>query len=280
MTYDSIPICVKGSDANTVFNTYLLDNSREIDPVRKRPMVILCPGGAYAMVSDREAEAIAIKFLNMGFHAGILRYSVAPAAYPTALVELASVIETVHLHASEWNVDTDYIFLQGSSAGGHLAASYGVLWHREDVWNEIEAWGYTVPKRYKVAGMLLSYPVISTKEDLCNRDSFENLLGSQMERYRSLLSLEEQVSADTPPCFIWHTFTDQRVPAGNSLCFVEALYRNQVPVEFHLYPVGIHGLGLATKETAGIAGNGVQKECASWIDLAETWIEYVKKLTK
>ena len=37
------------------------------------------------MTSDREAEPIAMQYLARGYHAVILRYSVAPARYPLAL---------------------------------------------------------------------------------------------------------------------------------------------------------------------------------------------------
>ncbi len=70
--------------------TYVLDNSPEIDQNRKRPAVIICPGGGYVTTSDREAEPVAIQMNAMGFHVFILRYSVQPATFPTALTELAT----------------------------------------------------------------------------------------------------------------------------------------------------------------------------------------------
>ena len=110
--------------------TYIQDDSREL-MIQKRPMVIICPGGGYEFVSDRESEPLAVRFLAMGFHVAVLRYSVAPAVFPTALVELAHSMKLVHDYADEWNVDEEKIFVLGCSAGGHLAASLGVYWHEE-----------------------------------------------------------------------------------------------------------------------------------------------------
>ncbi|MGB8453917.1 MAG: alpha/beta hydrolase [Anaerocolumna sp.] len=128
MIHEVIDIQVEGSQPDTKLYTYLLDNSSEINPNGVRPVVVVCPGGGYAMTSDREAEALAIKFMSMGYHAVILRYSCAPAVYPTALLELASVISLLRNKAEKWHINKDKIIVQGSSAGGHLAASYGVFW--------------------------------------------------------------------------------------------------------------------------------------------------------
>ncbi|MGB8453916.1 MAG: prolyl oligopeptidase family serine peptidase [Anaerocolumna sp.] len=89
------------------------------------------------------------------------------------------------------------------------------------------------------------------------------------------MSLEKQVTEDTPRTFIWHTFPDDCVPAENSLLFVMALKEKNIPTEFHLYPVGGHGLGLATRETACPNGYGVQEECQSWIPLVDTWLKHI-----
>ena len=81
------------------------------------------------------------------------------------------------------------------------------------------------------------------------------------------MSLENQVDEDTPKTFLWHTETDNCVPVENSLLFFQALHAQNIPVEMHIYPIGGHGLALATEET-GL----VQKECQSWVPLAIDWV--------
>ena len=79
MNYQVLDVKVKDTEETGKLYTYFLDNSREIAPERVRPVIVICPGGGYTMTSDREAEPIAMQYLARGYHAVILRYSVAPA---------------------------------------------------------------------------------------------------------------------------------------------------------------------------------------------------------
>ena len=93
---------------------YLLEKSLEIG-IDKRPLIFICPGGGYGMTSDREAEAIALQFVAAGFHAAVLRYSVAPARYPTALLQVAAGFKYLREHAEEFHIDADRMVVQGAS---------------------------------------------------------------------------------------------------------------------------------------------------------------------
>ena len=111
--------------------TYLIESYSEIKN-RRRPVGIICPGGAYMSISDREGEPIAIRFLAEGYHAIVLHYSVYPnATYPTALLELGRVVSMLREKSDEWLIDKDKIILMGFSAGGHLAASYSCFWTKD-----------------------------------------------------------------------------------------------------------------------------------------------------
>lgn len=268
MIHEIIDIQVKGSLPTTKLYTYILDNSEEININRKRPVILICPGGGYSMTSDREAEGLAVRFMAMGYHAVVLRYSCAPAVYPTALLEVAKTVLLLRENAEKWHIDRDKIILQGSSAGGHLAASFGVFWREEFI---AETFG-TAAEQFRPNGLILSYPVITSGE-YAHRESFQNLLGDRYEELVEHMSLENRVTEDTPETFIWHTLTDDCVPVENSFLFVSALKNKKIPVEFHMYPVGGHGLGLADEETACPNGYGIQKECQSWIPLVDTWLK-------
>lgn len=255
--------------------TYFLDSSPEMRPDEKRPVVVVCPGGGYAMTSDREAEPIAMQFLAMGCHAVILRYSVSPEEYPKALCQLGSTVKFLKEHAKEYHIDPDKVILQGASAGGHLAASFGVFWSRKEMLRSL----HSEREELKPAGMILCYPVI-TSGRYAHEGSFHNLLGNRYEQLKGELSLENQVTEDTPPTFLWHTATDQTVPVENSLLFFAALKNAGVPAELHIYPRGDHGLSLASYETSCPNGFGIQKECQSWIHLARTWLEQFQRTEK
>lgn len=267
MLYKEIPLQMEGSLPDSRLILYIQDYSKDM-LVQERPMVILCPGGGYNHTSDREAESEALQFLAMGCHAAVLRYSVAPAKYPVQLSELAFSMKYIREHAKEWHIMEDKILVQGSSAGGHLAACLGIFWTEE--WLQKMA-GAGSAEELRPDGMILCYPVITSGE-FAHRGSFDNLVGEDKELLEKL-SLENQVNAHTPRTFIWHTYTDGTVPVENSLLFVSALRRQNISVEFHLYAKGQHGLALASPLTASAGGAHMQKECESWVMLAHTWLE-------
>lgn len=93
------------------------------------------------------------------------------------------------------------------------------------------------------------------------------------EKMLNLVSAEKQVSSDTPPAFIWHTFTDDDVPVENSLLMAAALKDKEIPFELHIFPRGPHGLSIANNITAGGRDNYIIPECQQWTDMAIRWIE-------
>ena len=218
-----------------------------------------------------EAEALAVKFMAMGYHAAILRYSVAPARFPEALLQLATAVAMLRENADKWNIDTEKIVVQGSSAGGHLAASLGVFWNKPFVAEALEM----DAEKFCPNGLMLSYPVITSGEK-AHQGSFESVLGEDYadEEKLRFLSLEFNVTKDTPPTFMWHTAPDDTVPVENSLLFFQALHALDIPAELHIYPVGGHGLGLATAETSCPNGYGIQAECETWVQLAGDWMKH------
>lgn len=272
MIHKKIEIKARGMEAVGNLYTYFLDSSIEMRPNEKRPVILMCPGGGYEMTSDREAEPMAMQFLAMGYHVAILRYSVCPVRYPAALLQVAESVLYLKDHADEYHIDPEKIVVQGCSAGGHLAANYGIAWNSPFLTKLMGM--ENDPERLCVAGLLLCYPVITSGEK-AHEESFRNLLGEQYEEKKEELSLENQVTPDTPPTFLWHTATDETVPVENSLYFFQACLQQGVSAELHIYPVGGHGLSLANEETCRANGIGVQKECQSWIGLAQTWLKKI-----
>lgn len=272
MIIEKIKLETEGSLPEAHFVVYILDTPNELY-VKKRPMIILCPGGGYERTSFREGEPIAMYFLQKGYHVGILRYSTAPAQYPTALLELGTAMGIVHKYAEEWKIDTSKIFVQGSSAGGHLAGCLGVFWDNPFLSKKLNI----ASRKLRPAGLILSYPVISSDENISHRGSFQTLLGDKYITEKDSLSLENKVTEHTVPCFLWHTFEDQTVPVENSLRMAEALHRKGIRTELHLFQKGLHGLGSAGEESRRDDGSGVQEECQCWIDLAYKWMENICK---
>lgn len=270
MIYKTISIQEKGSLLYARVSLYLWDSSSEISSL-ERPMILICPGGAYARISDREAEPVALKFMSMGYHTAILRYSCAPAEYPTALRELGRAIVTFRENAKDWKIDKDKIIVMGFSAGGHLAASYGVFWNEPWLIMDLN----THSEMLRPNGMMLCYPVITSDKKYWHEGSFRNLLGKQYgEEMLEKMSLENRVGQHTPKTFLWHTCADGVVPVENSFLWVQAMCNHCIPVEFHMYEKGPHGLSLANELSESSGENSyIQEECQSWVQLAEMWLK-------
>ena len=248
MVYEEFTIHETGSLEGAKLTVYIQQYSEKLN-IKDRPLILICPGGAYAYTSDREAEPIALAFLAKGYHAAILRYSCAPAVFPTAMMELGRSILLIREHAKEWHVKGDSIVIQGCSAGGHLAASFACMWMSDFL---ADGMNITYDDRIKLRpnGLMLCYPVI-TSGNFANDESFKNLLGENYHELKEMMSLENAVNEHVPRTFIWHTFTDGSVPVENSLLFATALREHDIITELHIFPEGCHGLALANELTRG-----------------------------
>ncbi|MBO4501661.1 MAG: alpha/beta hydrolase [Clostridia bacterium] len=237
-----------------------------------RRAVLVCPGGGYGGLALREAEPIATQFLAAGYATFILYYTTkAGAANYQPLKQAALAIRHIREHAEEYNVDPRFVFTCGFSAGGHLAASAGVLWD-SPVLDEVTD---GAPRDIaRPTGMILGYPVITAGE-YTHKGSIRNLCGKKeyTEEEADRFSLEKHVSPTTPPAFLWHTFTDELVPVQNALLFSEAMTAAGVPFEMHIFPAGVHGLALATEQTLACNPDWLVPHAAIWVELALRWLE-------
>ncbi len=266
-----IPISYEGYNGSATCETFFFKDSPEI-VIKKRPLILICPGGGYEFLSDREGESIAFKFNSFGYHAAVIYYSIAPVTYPTQLLEVSAAVKYFKDHAEEYHIDPDRIAIYGASAGGHAAADYATGYFRDEVTSVLK-----VSSDYlKPAGMILAYPVI-TSGPFAHRGSFDNLLGELKNDKKMLeyLSIENRITKETPPAFIWHTFPDGCVPVENSLLLAEAMKKENIPFELHIFPSGDHGLGLADEITLSPNRTEINKGAAQWIDLCRVWLNYI-----
>lgn len=236
---------------------------------RKRPCMVVCPGGGYGMCSQRESEPIALKFLEEGFNVFVVTYSVAPNRFPAQIREVAAVMELIYKNADNWNCDTNKIAIIGFSAGGHLAAHYSTMFDCKEV---REAF----PESKSVNASVLCYPVISAESVSAHMGSFINLLGYNPTEQEEIdyFSCDKHVKTTTPPAFIWHTASDDCVPLKNSLLYAEALWQNKVPVELHVYPFGGHGLSTCDSQTIDDM-TPIYEYNAQWIASVKKWLKLI-----
>jgi acetyl esterase/lipase len=206
--------------------------------------VVICPGGGYSILAaGHEGSEVAQQFNKAGITAFVLRYRLPKDECMTdkafvPLMDVQQAIYFVRTHAKQYNIDSNKIGIMGFSAGGHLASSAGTHFTQ------------TVRKELNGANlrpdfMLLIYPVISFNDSIGHIGSRDNLIGKNPDqKLLHLFSNEEQVNAQTPPTFLVHASDDDGVNPENSIRFYQALLKNKVPAELHLYEHGGHGFGL------------------------------------
>jgi acetyl esterase/lipase len=231
---------------------------------------VICPGGGYGgLALGHEGTQVAEWLNSLGVGAFILKYRLGPRYHHPAMLQDASrAIRTVRARAKEWDLDPARVGVIGFSAGGHLASTVGTHFDagRPDDSDAVER----VSSRPDF--MVLVYPVVALATPYGHRGSLRNLLGNDPPKELvESLSNETRVTKETPPTFLAHTNGDLGVPAENSLLFVLALRKANVPVEFHLFEKGPHGLGLG----GGSREHHIAAEPAfgAWPGLCATWLK-------
>lgn len=284
---------------DVVLTTYVLENSEEYRKGKPRPAVLICPGGAYINCSDREGEPVALRFLSMGYHVFVLRYSVysengntpfgfdrmpepkEKTAYPKPMLEVGKALSKIREHAAEWFVEKERIALCGFSAGAHNVAMYSCYWNAPIVKESI---GGSDEMR-KPNALILGYPLTdylymkkTIEDDPIQKGLFtmSNLayMGTTApsEQLLDEISPANHVSDDVPPTFIWATASDELVPVTNSLLMAQSLSKKKIPYELHIFETGQHGLATADQSSAE-ALSQVNKDAAKWIPLVKAWLE-------
>lgn len=226
--------------------------------------VVICPGGGYAMLANHEGEHYARWLNEQGIAGFVLKYRLGSGGYrhPAMLQDAARAVRTVRARAGEWKLDPGRVGIMGSSAGGHLAST--LLTHFDA--GQPNAADPIERQSSRPDLGILCYPVISTTAEFTHQGSKRNLLGPEpTEAQAREVSSELQVTKDTPPCFIWHTWEDKGVPVENSLKFAEALRLHGVPFDLHIYERGPHGLGLGTREWNPAQRHPWTRDCEFWL---------------
>ena len=238
-----------------LLTVYLRDCVETMPLAMERPLVLVVPGGGYSHLSAREGDPVALQFAAAGYHTAVLRYAICDEAKNCLpLRQLAAAIGLVRQNAAQWHVQPDKIAVCGFSAGGHLALSGAVL----------AVPGLPDPPRPNA--VILGYPVITAGE-FAHRGSFVQLAGSEDAAAQQAFTLEDKVTSDTPPVFVWHTMEDKTVPVENTLLLLAALRRADVPCEAHLFEKGAHGTSISTAEV-----DAADPHRAHWVALCLEWL--------
>ncbi|UBM60277.1 alpha/beta hydrolase [Marinilongibacter aquaticus] len=225
--------------------------------------VIICPGGGYYILAyNHEGTNFAKWFAERGITAFVLKYRLPQDELFTEksirpLQDAQQAIRYVRKHADEYGINPNRIGIMGFSAGGHLAATAST--HFNEQVGEIVDPSISVRPDFTILG----YPVVSFNDRFGHIGSRQNLIGPELHTVDiDYFSNELQVTAETPMAFLVHA-NDDRVLADNSLAYVAALRKENIPAELHLYQKGGHGFGLATEKNEPVK---------NWTKALEAWL--------
>ena len=224
--------------------------------------VVICPGGGYGhLAMDHEGHQVAQWLNSLGVAGIILKYRHRGVGYGhlAPLQDVQRAISKVRYQAKVLKIDPERIGVMGFSAGGHLASSAGTHFHKgkPDAKDPIDR------VSCRPDFMILVYPVISFTESFTHVGSRRNLLGKDADvKLIEKFSNEKQVTPQTPPTFLVHTWEDKAVPVENSIYFYLALRKAKVSAEMHLYLKGRHGFGMNKAKGATAAWPA---RCGEWL---------------
>lgn len=225
---------------------------------RKRDLLLICPGGGYEFTAKREATPVAKYFGSDGYHTAIYYYRETKLIYPDTLIEAKELLDKLIKHPL-----IKRVIVIGFSAGGHLAASLAISYHKI------------------VKASILAYPVITSNIRFRHAGSFLNLLGGDLSPRRlDDVSLEKHVHSKMGPVFLFHTMDDAIVPVENSMILLGMLRTKRVPAEAHFFPSGPHGISLAREDTSFDSMNPTDfvreyGHLHEWAKLAKAWLKNI-----
>ena len=247
-------------DFQPYLDTYLIDASRNV-----LGGILILPGGGYHHRAFHEGEPVARKFNELGYHAFVLQYRVAPYRYPDPIRDVARAIKLIRSHEQEWYLGK--LATLGFSAGGHLAAAGAMA---ADTVNCDEG-DKADAASTAIDAMILCYPVISFCDEFGHTGSGQNLCGSvEAGQQSDVADMHLAVNDSTPPAFLWHSATDGCVPVCHSTEFAKSMWQSGKKCELHVFPHAPHGKGL---------GLGLKDICV-WPELAAQFLETTAGFTR
>ena len=261
----------KPKNGRGILTCYVHDKNPEVNENRKKPAMLVLPGGGYAMCSLREAEALAMPFYAKGMDVFVLDYSVYPVLYPSSLTEAVAAMAYIRENSERLSIDPNAVSAIGCSAGGHLCAMLG------SISDDAEAARIFKSKvNARPNAIVLGYPVITSGKK-AHQWSFMELCGKENEELIKKLDITNLVDKNSAPAFIWSTNTDNAVPCRNALLAALAYDEAEVPFSLHVWGKGEHGLSLANacvygSEAYKRAINGMTQSVKEWVDLSIEWL--------
>lgn len=272
--------------SNATLTAYIQDPSMDQRFPIIRPAIMICPGGAYIGITEKEAEPVAMRFLAAGYHVFVLRYSIGVgiAKFPAPFIDAARAMMQIRQGAKKWCIDISKISIIGFSTGGHVAAVLATSWQEAYLSEALEIDNAL----FKPNALMLGYPLL----DLYQFNKKNQEKSTQMAPLLEMMSTaiygtkdpseeqmqewncKERVSKHMPPTFLWTTSEDALVDVEENMDFIKALAAEHIPYEFHIFEKGSHGLSLAD-QTVGYSELEINNHINAhkWVDLALNWLK-------
>lgn len=228
--------------------------------------MVICPGGGYQRYAWEVAGWDIARWLAKEGITGFIltaRLPNSPDAVDPSIIstqDLQRALQVIRSRAEEWGIDPAKIGVEGSSAGGHLAAASGV--ETELLY---EAADEVAKLPFMPNFMVLVSPVISMDLKYTHRGSREMICGKEPteEKVRHH-SIDQRVTPQTPPTMLIHADNDPAVSPLNSILMYQALREQGVPATLHIFPEGGHSISLEEQP----AGTELWKNTVErWMDL-------------
>ena len=263
---------------NTKFNldTYWIDPVSDFETQVERPLAIICPGGGFNFITDREAQPIAFNFNANGMHALVLHYQLVDdehSVYPLALQEMATTLNWLKTQKENHHIDLNKIILIGFSAGSHIVADFNSIMLDPEQREKV----YPQDLEVEPAVNILSYPVIDMTLGWPKEEDWAMKISPDIYYWQA----QEHLTEHGKPTFIWQTVTDQAVPVMNSIIYAQKMEMLKIPYELHLFGSGSHGLSMATHVTQNPENpDNLNEYDAKWWELCINWLKLQKILPK
>ena len=228
--------------------------------------ILVCPGGGYSFLSvQNEGIDVARRFTPFGITVFVLTYRLPNEGWDkqtrVPLQDAQRAMRLVKFNAAKYKVNPDQIGVMGFSAGGHLASDLATAFN-ETCYSLVDK-ADKLSARPQFAALI--YPVASLQDNVGHTGTRKNLLGENPSaELLTKHSPADQVTADTPPCFVMHAMDDKTVPVEASLAMIAGCRKAQVQVEAHLFEKGGHGFGFRASAELPVA---------QWPLLFERWMQ-------
>ncbi|MDE1191923.1 MAG: alpha/beta hydrolase [Arachidicoccus sp.] len=272
--YEKVPNSIFSPLYQKEYDTVENDNVRNVSnptveifypnsAINNHTAIIICPGGGYKLLAyDWEGISFAKTLVKWGITAIVLKYrlpsdSIMKDKTIGPLQDAQRAIQLIRINCKKWGIDENKIGIMGFSAGGHLAATASTRFDAAVIENPDHI---SLRPDFSV----LAYPVISMRKPYTHTGSHENLLGKNpSETTEDFFSAELQVTSKTPPAFLVLAQDDKTVNPENSIMYFQALTKNKVSSEIHIYQSGGHGFGQDAKRVGG-----------DWMEILKHWFEH------